>query len=102
LLFNRPNTLGVCIFSTKDIWKKSGGFPENFFFAEDYIYGHKCKKAGGKFGILNNSHIITNMRRFEEEGRVGLISRYIFYEFYSILFGYKKKAPFSYKLHGEE
>lgn len=33
----------------KSVWKKTGGYPEEFFHNEDFVFDHNLKKAGAKF-----------------------------------------------------
>jgi glycosyltransferase involved in cell wall biosynthesis len=68
-VFVRP--LGsMCIVASREVFEKSGGYPEDVIMAEDHDFVLRCAKFG-KYRILPvATHF--HVRRFVKEGRLGL------------------------------
>lgn len=73
-VFIRP--LGsMCIVASREIFDKVGGYPEDVIMAEDHDFVLRCAKFG-KYGILPiPAHF--HVRRFDKEGRLGLVFIYL-------------------------
>ncbi len=84
------------IFCKKELHRKIRGFNENIKLSEDMDY---VKRAGrhGKFRILRTPRIYSSVRRFDEEGRAGLIIKLLLSGVYRIFFGEIKSDIFKYR-----
>lgn len=73
-VFVRP--LGsMCIVASRDMFEKTGGYPEDVIMAEDHDFVLACSKLG-KYGILPvPAHF--HIRRFDKEGRLGIAYMYM-------------------------
>ncbi|NQV12254.1 glycosyltransferase [Candidatus Uhrbacteria bacterium] len=81
-----PHAAGTCILAKKSIHEAVGGFDETITLAEDHDYVRRGAQFG-QFGIIKSHPIITGVRRLEKEGRILLSLKYIFAEFYILMFG---------------
>lgn len=72
----KPIGIGVCIFSTRSLHDKMGGFCEELKIFEDGDYMHRAAKVG-KYAVLKSSRALVSMRRFEAEGRLKLARLYV-------------------------
>jgi len=72
--FIRP--LGsMCIAADRSTFEKTRGFPEDVVMAEDHDFVLQCSKVG-RYGIMPMcAHF--NVRRFEKEGRLPLLAKYL-------------------------
>ena len=93
----KPQTPGYCIFTTKKLHEKIGGFDPSIKVAEDWDYSQRAKKYV-KFGVLNSIKVLYCMRRFEEEGRLKLYFKYLLMGFYRFFIGEIRTEKFNYKL----
>ncbi len=68
-----------CMFATREIHEKIGGFDEELIFGEDSEYAVRAKKSGANFGILKKSgNILISPRRFQQEG-LKLAAKYVYF-----------------------
>ncbi|MFP4377904.1 MAG: glycosyltransferase [Spirochaetales bacterium] len=65
-----PNAPGYCIFVTKDVFDRVGGFDETLKVAEDHNFVKRAAEHG-RFRLLNSAKILVDVRRFDKEGRLG-------------------------------
>jgi len=91
-----PELNGTCLFSTKKLHDKIGGFDHEITFAEDYDYSSKASRFC-KPELLNPVKIYTSVRRFETEGRILAGLKYLLMGGYITLFGNPKQGIFEYK-----
>jgi glycosyltransferase involved in cell wall biosynthesis len=72
-VFVRP--LGsMCVVASREVFEKTGGYPEDVIMAEDHDFVLRCAKFG-KYGILPvAAHF--HVRRFVKQGRLGLLFVY--------------------------
>jgi len=87
---------GFCIFVRKNIHEAIGGFDEKIKLAEDHDYAERTKKIA-KFGVLKSYPIVVSVRRFERDGRLNVVTRYVLCEAYMILKGPIKSDIFKYR-----
>jgi glycosyltransferase involved in cell wall biosynthesis len=69
-----PKAFGFCIFVTKRLFDRIGGFDETIYVAEDNDF----VKRGSAFKALkylNSAYIMVSIRRFEKEGRFAYIKK---------------------------
>ncbi|MCL2043882.1 MAG: glycosyltransferase [Treponema sp.] len=69
-----PKAFGFCIFITKRLFHRVGGFDETIFVAED---NDLVKRASliRPLHYLNSAHILVSIRRFEKEGRFSYFNK---------------------------
>lgn len=65
----------------KDLHKKIHGYDETIKLAGDVEYIQRSAK-NGKFGVLRKNKLKISVRRFEREGRLKLIAKYIKITYY--------------------
>ena len=94
-----PHAGGICIFCRKDVFLKSGGFDESIKIAEDHAFVKKCKKYG-KFRILKSVPLLCDVRRFEKEGRLSVIKKYLRIAAHRSLKGEIYNPHFDYEMQG--
>ena len=80
----------------RELHQKLGGFDESIKIAEDHFYARQGAKIGS-FGLIRSSHILASTRRFDKDGLFVTLLKYIWAEFYMILFGPIKSNIFNYK-----
>lgn len=72
--FIRP--LGsMCMVASREVFEKTGGYPEEVVMAEDHDFALHCSKVG-KYRILPVAAYF-HVRRFDKEGRLGLALTYL-------------------------
>lgn len=71
-----PFMSGANILITKRLHKKIKGFNEKLKVGEDNDYGNRAKKIA-KFGLIENTHVKLSVRRYEKEGRIKLMRKYL-------------------------
>lgn len=81
-----PHAPGCCMFVTKVLHDKIGGFDERVTFCEDHEYAGRASKHG-VFGFLNSVKIGLTTRRQEKEGRAMLAVKYILAEAHLLFLG---------------
>jgi len=57
---------GACIFTTRNIHDKIGGFSESVFWANDSLYLRDCRRQSNE--KMLKTRVIVSVRRFESEG----------------------------------
>jgi len=70
----KPYAHGICIFSTKRVHEKIGGFDETITFGEDGDYVNRASNIA-KFGMIKMP-VLTSVRRFDKEGRIKSLFKY--------------------------
>ncbi|MBM3257819.1 MAG: glycosyltransferase [Candidatus Nealsonbacteria bacterium] len=82
--FLAHGAMGILV--KKEIFDKlGGGFDETIKLAEDQYFARMASKFG-KFGIIKSAKIFITLRRFEQDGYLKTIFKYILCGFY-LLFG---------------
>ena len=69
-----PKAFGFCIFVTKRLFRRVGGFDETIYVAEDNDF----VKRASAFRLLNylsSAYIMVSIRRFEKEGRFAYMNK---------------------------
>jgi len=90
-----PHASGFYIFARKSLHEKIGGFDEELFLTEDHDYVIRAARLG-KFKYLWKPRVKFSVRRFDKEGRWGLIWKCLVLEIY-MLFGKVKKEIVHYE-----
>ena len=69
-----PKAFGFCIFVTKRLFHRAGGFDETIYVAEDNDF---VKRASvfRNLRYLNSAYIMVSIRRFEKEGRFAYLKK---------------------------
>ncbi len=89
LLYNRPITLSekllaygaMGILVKREIFEKIGGFDEDVKLAEDMYFIRQASKIG-KFGIIRSTKIYITLRRFESDGYLKTLFKYLLCNLY--------------------
>jgi glycosyltransferase involved in cell wall biosynthesis len=76
-----PKAFGFCIFVTRRLFRRIGGFDETVFVAEDNDFV-KRGSALCQLHILNSAGILVSVRRLEKEGRFSYIKKGIMLNLY--------------------
>jgi len=90
----KPLAHGFCIFIKKSLHDEIGGFDETITFAEDSDYVQRAAKIGW-FGVLQTK-ILVSVRRFDQEGRLSLILKYLYLNLYRFFRG-EIRQPIKYE-----
>lgn len=69
-----PKAFGFCVFVTKRLFNRVGGFDETIYVAEDNDF---VKRASvyRNLRFLNSASILVSVRRFEKEGRFAYMKK---------------------------
>ncbi|MCL2184326.1 MAG: glycosyltransferase [Treponema sp.] len=81
-----PKAFGFCIFVTKRLFFRTGGFDETIYVAEDNDF---VKRASihRTLRYLTSAHILVSIRRFEKEGRFAYMKKGIKLNMYRAFMG---------------
>lgn len=85
----------MCIVATRDAYEKSGGYPEDVVMAEDHDFVLNATKYG-RYAVLP-LRANFSVRRFEKEGRLGLVYKYLQATFHHVIHGPITKPIFDYE-----
>lgn len=81
-----PRAAGFCIFITRRLFRRIGGFDESLKLAED----HDLVQRASRFRplrVLRNAYLKVSVRRLEKEGRFSLIQKYLKVEMHLLFKG---------------
>jgi glycosyltransferase involved in cell wall biosynthesis len=81
-----PKAFGFCIFVTRRLFVRAGGFDKTVYVAEDNDF---VKRASvfRSLRYLNSAYIMVSIRRFEKEGRFAYIKKGIKLNLYRAFMG---------------
>lgn len=71
-----PRAAGFCIFITRRLFNRIGGFDESVKIAEDHDLVDRASKFRA-LGFLNSVQLTVSIRRLEKEGRFSLVEKYL-------------------------
>ncbi len=74
-----PHASGFYILARRALHEKIGGFDEELFLTEDHDYVQRAARRG-KFRYLWQPRVRFSVRRFDREGRFGLIWKFLVLE----------------------
>lgn len=74
-----PHAPGFFILIKRSVFEAIHGFDEAIRLAEDCDLVHRASEIG-KFRILNSRLIPASIRRFERDGRLNVVTKYVFSE----------------------
>ncbi len=94
-----PHASGFCIFVKKKVFDEIGGFDETVNVGEDHDLAWRISKKG-KFRVLKSVPVIASVRRFKKEGILKLSLKYLYAEFFRIIFGKVKRPIYHYEMQG--
>lgn len=86
---------GFCIFATREVHERIGGFDETIRLAEDHDYVMRAGKVG-RFRVLHGSRIRVSVRRFERDGRFNIFAKYLLVELHMLTRGQIRHDGFNY------
>ncbi|MDR0289993.1 MAG: glycosyltransferase [Treponema sp.] len=81
-----PKAFGFCIFVTKRLFWRIGGFDETIFVAEDNDFVKRASELRS-LRYLSSAHIMVSIRRFEKEGRFAYMKKGIKLNLYRTFIG---------------
>jgi len=73
--YSSPHAAGFCIFVTRRLFERVGGFDEKLKLAEDHDFVKKSAKFRN-LRVLNSVYVNVSVRRLRKEGRFGLMNKY--------------------------
>ncbi len=94
--FSEPRAPGCCILVSRRLFRRTGGFDESLKLAED----HDFVKRASQFRplrVLRSTYVTVSVRRFEREGRVRLVNKYLAVELHRAFLGEIKNEVFDYE-----
>jgi glycosyltransferase involved in cell wall biosynthesis len=69
-----PKAFGFCIFVTRRLFRRIGGFDETIYVAEDNDFVKRASEFSN-LRYLRSAHIRVSIRRFEKEGRFAYMKK---------------------------
>jgi glycosyltransferase involved in cell wall biosynthesis len=69
-----PKAFGFCIFVTKRLFNRVGGFDQTIYVAEDNDFVKRAS-AYRQLRFLTSAYIMVSIRRFEKEGRFAYVKK---------------------------
>ncbi|MDR0582883.1 MAG: glycosyltransferase [Treponema sp.] len=69
-----PKAFGFCIFVTRRLFERVGGFDETIYVAEDNDFVKRASMFKA-LRYLNSAYIMVSIRRFEKEGRFAYMKK---------------------------
>lgn len=89
LFYNRPIVFSqkflahgaMAILVKKNIFEKVGGFDEGISLAEDHYFTRQAFKVG-KFGVIKSARVHITTRRFETDGYLATLLKYLLCQLY--------------------
>jgi len=69
-----PKAFGFCIFVTRRLFRRVGGFDETIYVAEDNDFVKRASQFCN-LRYLRSAHIRVSIRRFEKEGRLAYMKK---------------------------
>jgi len=69
-----PKAFGFCIFVTKRLFERVGGFDETIYVAEDNDFVKRAAEFR-PLRYLGSAHLMVSVRRFEKEGRFAYMNK---------------------------
>ena len=84
--FFTPRAAGFCIFISRRLFKRVGGFDENVKLAEDHDLVTRASQYR-PLRMLNHVTLTVSIRRLKKEGRFSLIGKYVQVETHLLLKG---------------
>ncbi|MFQ5474218.1 MAG: glycosyltransferase [Candidatus Nanoarchaeia archaeon] len=74
--YSKPHAPGFCIFVTKRLFDRVGGFDETVTLAEDHEFVSRASKVR-PLRVLEKARVNVSIRRLTKEGRLKLAGKYI-------------------------
>jgi len=69
-----PKAFGFCIFVTRRLFRRAGGFDETIYVAEDNDFVKRASQFSS-LHYLRSAHIRVSIRRFDKEGRFAYMKK---------------------------
>lgn len=91
-----PHAPGCVILVRRDIHYHIGGFDETLALAEDHDYVKRASKQGG-FSVLRNVRMPVSVRRFDSDGTISILAKYLWVEAHIITGQPVRSIPFDYQ-----
>ncbi|MCZ8156304.1 MAG: glycosyltransferase [Leptospira sp.] len=91
-----PRAAGFCIFITRRLFERVGGFDEAVVIAEDHDLVDRASKFR-PLRFLNSTYLTVSIRRLEKEGRFALLEKYFHVEMHLLTKGSVKEDIIEYE-----
>lgn len=91
-----PRAAGFCIFITRRLFNRIGGFDETVVLAEDHNLVERATKFRPLY-FINSTSLSVSIRRLEKEGRFALIEKYFQVELHLLTKGSIRKNIVEYE-----
>lgn len=91
-----PRAAGFCIFISRRLFRRVGGFDESVKIAEDHDLVDRATKFR-PLNFLNSVNLTVSIRRLEKEGRFSLIEKYMQVEMHLLTKGSVKEDIIEYE-----
>ena len=106
LFYNRPIVFtqkflahgSAAILVKKNIFEKAGGFNEKINLGEDHYFARQAAKIG-KYGIIKSPGVFIHLRRFETDGYLPTLLKYLLCQIYMFSGKSMKKDIIKYKFN---
>lgn len=85
----------MCIVASREIFVKSGGYPEDVVMSEDHDFVYKSSKLG-KYDVIP-LYLEFSLRRFNKEGRLVILWKYLLAALHTIFIGPIRRDIFKYE-----
>ena len=85
----------ICVIVTREVFEKTGGYPEDRFQSEEHDFVLACLKFGA-YDIVPEP-LLVSVRRLNKEGRLGLALKYTYSALYRVFVGPVTKPIFAYE-----
>lgn len=96
-----PAANGPCIIMKKELFESIEGFDQSIFFGEDYDIVKRAFKKGGVMRVYRNPLLFVSTRRFEKEGVIVSLYKFISALLYQLIIGPVRKPIFKYEMGGQ-
>lgn len=94
--YSNPHASGSCLFVSKKLFEKIGGFNEDLKLAEDHEFLKRATKIK-PLRVLNSTNVMVSIRRLEKEGRFNLGKKYLRVEYHRMFKGELKEDVIKYE-----
>ncbi|HUV47120.1 MAG TPA: glycosyltransferase [Candidatus Bathyarchaeia archaeon] len=98
--FKRNIGIGAFIGITKTAFWQTKGFNEKIVLSEEHNLIKEVRKLGGRIDFIKSVTIILSPRRFEKEGIIKSLLKYLYFILYEHLKGPLYHSPLNYEMGG--
>lgn len=99
---NKPFSNGGSIIMQKNVFEFLGGFNEKLYISEDHEIIQRAKECGISAKFIKDISVVFSLRRISKEGKLTLLSKYVYAAFQTMLKGKIEDKIFNYEMGGQE